>query len=118
MKKGKWILKAFAAGILFLAVMGAVTMLLWNWLVPSLFHGPELGFFQALGLLLLSKILLSGWGRPGRHGGPMSPWKHRLADKWSAMTPEQREQFKSRMREKWCSRGPGHGDANPGSSND
>ena len=102
MKKGKWILKWVVAGILFLLVLGTVTMFLWNWLVPSLFKGPELSLPEAFGLLLLTKILFSGWGR-GRwgHGGPA--WRHRYYEKLSSMTPEERERFKSRMREKWCS---------------
>lgn len=105
MKKGKWILKWVLAGTLFLLVLGTITMLLWNWLVPSLFHGPELTFPEALGLLLLTKILFSGWGGKGCRNGGGPSWKHRYYEKWSAMTPEERERFKSRMREKWCSPG-------------
>jgi hypothetical protein len=33
---------------------------LWNCLIPNLFHGPILTFWQAAGLFLLSKILLTG----------------------------------------------------------
>lgn len=117
MKKSKWILKAFLAGIVFLAVMGGVTMLLWNWLVPPLFHGPELRFFQAVGLLLLSKILFSGWRKPGRHSGDLTPWRQRLSEKWSSMTPEERDRFKSRMREKWCPRSSRSDDENASGSN-
>jgi hypothetical protein len=39
-----------------------VVMWLWNWLVPELFNGPVLGYWQTLGLLVLSKILFSGIG--------------------------------------------------------
>ena len=39
-----------------------VVMLLWNKLVPELFNGPVLGYWQTLGLLILSKILFSGIG--------------------------------------------------------
>ena len=42
-----------------------VVMLLWNALVPELFNGPELGYWQTLGLLVLSKILFSGIGGGG-----------------------------------------------------
>jgi hypothetical protein len=99
MKKGKWFLKCVLAGILFLVLVGLVTMLLWNWLVPELFNGPQIAFFQALGLLLLSKIFFGGLGR-GRWAGGRS-WKHRYEEKLSGMSPEARERFKSRMREKW-----------------
>lgn len=39
-----------------------VVMLLWNALVPELFNGPVLAYWQTLGLLVLSKILFSGIG--------------------------------------------------------
>ena len=39
-----------------------VVMWLWNWLVPDIFNGPVLGYWQTLGLLVLSKIIFSGIG--------------------------------------------------------
>ena len=41
------------AGILF----GAPLMVLWNWLMPTIFGLPEIGFWQACGLQLLATIL-------------------------------------------------------------
>lgn len=38
-------------------LLGLPLMLLWNWLMPGLFHLPELGFWQAVGMNLLSGIL-------------------------------------------------------------
>ena len=43
-------------------IMCWVFMLLWNWLMPVIFKLPEINFWQALGLFLLSKILFSGVG--------------------------------------------------------
>lgn len=65
-----------------ISVMSAVTMLLWNWLVPDLFGGPSVTWLQALGLLALSRILLaSGWrrGHWGHHNGG---WRHDLHEKF------------------------------------
>lgn len=31
---------------------------LWNWLVPSLFNGPEITFWQTAGLYLLINLLI------------------------------------------------------------
>ena len=42
-----------------------VVMWLWNWLVPEIFNGPVLGYWQTLGLLVLSKIIFSGIGGGG-----------------------------------------------------
>ncbi len=32
---------------------------LWNWLVPDIFSLPEIGFFQALGLIVLTQCFTS-----------------------------------------------------------
>ncbi|MGC1240974.1 MAG: hypothetical protein WA874_05265 [Chryseosolibacter sp.] len=105
MKKAKWILLWTLAGLAMVLLLGAVTMFLWNWLVPSLFNGPQIRFLEALGLLLLAKILFGGWGggRCGTRG--RAHWKHRYQEKLASMSPEARERFKERMQEKWCSPG-------------
>ena len=110
MEKILKILKWTIVGVLFVFVFGYITMILWNWLVPSIFDGREINFYQALGLLLLSKILFSGLGgkRCGHHH---VQWKHRYYEKLSGMSPEERERFKARMKEKWCSpSGPPQGE--------
>ncbi|MFC5410055.1 HMG-box domain-containing protein [Larkinella bovis] len=109
-----------AFGLLFVALAGFVVMHLWNWLVPVLFAGPVISFGQALGLLLLSRILVGfrgggwrgpGWGRSGHPGHPY--WREKLSARWQDMTPEERQQFKQQMKEQWRSycgpRGFGHG---------
>ncbi len=64
-----WLLRGlkfvvFAA--LFVAVSGLIVMRLWNWLTPGLFGWHVITFWQAVGILILSKILLGGFrGRPG-----------------------------------------------------
>lgn len=83
------------AGFIVLAIAGAfvfggVVMLLWNALLPALFHLPVIGFWQALGLLLLTKILFGGF----RGGGPRGHFKDKMKQKWMNMTPEQKEKFK------------------------
>jgi hypothetical protein len=108
MKRGKKVVKIFVIAIVVVAVaFGFVmaTMHLWNWLVPDLFGGPVITFWQALGLLVLSKILFSGFGKGGgRHGGHWkgSQWKSHLKEKWSTMTPEERERLKEKIRGNWC----------------
>jgi hypothetical protein len=50
-------------------------------------------FWQALGLLVLSRILFGGCGG-GSNGRHKSEWKK--------MTPEEREKFRADMRSRWC----------------
>ena len=86
----------------FLAVaagFSAVVMLLWNWLMPTLFGLGVISFWQALGILVLSRILFGGFG--GGHGMKRHKFHagHHLHDKWMKMTPEQRQEFASRRME-------------------
>ena len=87
----KWIFIAPAAmlGILlFIAIGGAVVQQLWNWLVPAVFDLRPITFWQALGLLVLCRILFGGLGRHGC----------RRSNRWDRMTPEERERFRQGMR--------------------
>lgn len=56
----------------FLVLFPFVTMQLWNWLMPALFKLPAIGFWQAVGILILSHILFKG-GHMGKARG--SRWK-------------------------------------------
>jgi hypothetical protein len=77
-------------GIVGVFVFGTIVMLLWNALMPEIFHLPLIGFWQALGLLLLAKILFSGF-----RGGPRGRWTwDSLKEGWANMTPEQQEKFR------------------------
>ena len=40
-----------------LLILGYPVMWLWNWLMPTIFNLPEITFWQAIGLNLLSTIL-------------------------------------------------------------
>jgi Ca2+/H+ antiporter, TMEM165/GDT1 family len=80
-------------GIIGIFVFGSIVMLLWNNLMPVIFHLPLITFWQALGLLILAKILFSGFrGGPKAYG---SRWKRdALREGWANMTPEQQEKFR------------------------
>jgi hypothetical protein len=85
----------FIAGI---AAFGAVTMLLWNALLPDIFGLPTIGFWQAAGLLVLARIFFGGFGHGGRkhhHGHHLHHHmgKNKFREKWMNMTPEEREKF-------------------------
>lgn len=72
-------------------LFGFVIMWLWNWLMPELFDLPSLTYWQAVGLFILSKILLGGIGGGGsskskkssdhcnskkKKKGDFSKWEH------------------------------------------
>ena len=94
-KKWKWwlFLVVPPAIVLFTWIFGEIVMHLWNWLAPALFGWHTIGFWQALGLLILCRILFGGWGG---HGADRR--RARRAERWERMTPEEREQFRAKMR--------------------
>ena len=74
---------------LFVAIGGEVVRRLWNWLLPPLFGWPQVTFWQALGLLVLCRILFGGLGMSG---GRYS--RRPIGERWQHMTPEERERFR------------------------
>ena len=98
-------------GVLFIAVMlvlfGFVVMVLWNVLIPVLFHGPVLTFWQAVGMVILSHLLLRGWA-PWSHanGWRHERWRRRFEEKLAAMTPEERDKFREEWKERCAWHGP------------
>jgi hypothetical protein len=79
---------------LFIWIGGEVVMHLWNWLLPTLFGWREVTFWQALGLLVLCRILFGGFGGGGGGGYRRSYARRRMAERWERMTPEERERFR------------------------
>jgi Ca2+/H+ antiporter, TMEM165/GDT1 family len=91
-KRAIFIPIAIAAGIF---LFGFVVMSLWNCLLPGIIGVGSITFWQALGILVLAKILFGGF-----HGGPgHSRWHlshhHDWHRKWSNMTPEERAKMKA-----------------------
>lgn len=81
----------FLCGIIALT---ALTMLLWNWLMPLLFHLSVISFWQALGLLALSKILFGGFRFCGKHRHRPPFANEGMKEKWANMTDEEKSAFK------------------------
>jgi hypothetical protein len=98
-KKWIWIAPlAIAAMVLFVWIGGQLVMHLWNWLLPSLFGWHEITFWQALGILVLCRILFGGFGG---HRSSRPNFRRRRGERCEHMTPEERERFRQRMRERF-----------------
>ena len=71
-------------------VFGYGTMYLWNALMPEIFHLPLITFWQAIGLLILSRLLL---GIGSHHKG----WAHHnrgsFRERMRNLNPEERKRF-------------------------
>src|ERR1700680_412466 len=77
--------------VIVLCLVCLLVMGLWNWLMPAIFGLRAITFWQALGLLFLSRFLFSGFH--GRSRRSMH-WRHRMTERWERMTPEEREKFR------------------------
>ena len=76
-----WVLLAII-GITALAILfGFIIMWLWNWLMPELFDLGTITYWQGVGIFILSKILLGGFGGGGGKSGHKSHHKKHKHDK-------------------------------------
>ena len=96
-------------GVLFIPIFigglflfNLAVMLLWNAILPAVLGVKTITFWQALGILVLSKILFGGFGGRGWRGNPQ--WKHKMKQRWDNMTPEERENFKAEWKNRCGSR--------------
>jgi hypothetical protein len=96
----RWLYKA--PGILLIVIaavafFGWIVQSLWNWLIPAIVGWRPITFLQAIGILLLCKILFGGFrGRGGMRGG--MHWRHRLGERWEKLSPEEQEKFRRAWR--------------------
>jgi hypothetical protein len=95
-RRNKWIYFAAPLAVAaFVALFGELVMHLWNWLLPPLFGWHVIGFWQALGLLCLCRILFGGFGG---HGRDRRKWRRREFERWEQMNPEERERLRQSLR--------------------
>ena len=94
--KRYWMFKAVKM-VLFLAAFvllaGVAVMLLWNALVPAIFDGVQITWIQALGLLILARILVGGRGHVGSGAYRRGRWRERWESKIASMSPDERKKW-------------------------
>ncbi len=81
---GMVVLGVIAAALFGLA-FGWLVMILWNWLMPTIFHLGQLTYWQSFGIVILAKLIFGGIGGPrggsyrsrGAKGNPWggNPWE-------------------------------------------
>lgn len=101
MKKKLIFIPFFFVGIVALLIWGL--MHLWNWLVPDVFGWSVITYWQATGLLVLSKILFGGFGGGGKHKCHCQEkkntqgWKNRFKNKWMKMTEDDKMRWEEKF---------------------
>lgn len=92
-KKG-WIFLILCPPLIFLGVTWIV-MSLWNCLLPDILGVKTVTYWQAMGILVLCKILFGGF----HFGKGMKDFKERkMREKMMHLSPEEREKFKEAWR--------------------
>jgi hypothetical protein len=88
----------------FILGLAGVVMGLWNAILPPVLAVNPLSYWQALGLLVLCRILFGGLHfRPwSGHRGAPSKWGWN--DKWATMTEEERQELRQRWQERCAKR--------------
>ena len=66
-------------------------MVLWNALIPEIFHGPVLTYWQTMGLLVLSHVFFRGGHFGGGHRWKQEMWQRKMKEKMEKMSPEEKE---------------------------
>ena len=93
-KRAIFIPIAIAAGVF---IFGSVVMYLWNAILPGVLGIGAITFWQAIGILVLSKILFGGFkGGHGHH-----KWHGHSPDmreKWMHLSSEEREKMRAEWR--------------------
>ena len=87
------------AGALFILSMGIVVMLLWNAILPNLVGVNTIRLWEAVGLLVLSRILFGGF-HWNKHRGKWKSRRSQWKDKWMNMSQEERATFKQKWRDR------------------
>ena len=73
---------------LFALAFGWLVMILWNWLMPAIFHLGAIAYWQAFGIVILAKLIFGGMGGGGTAGRGANPWSGNpwRADRTRAVT--------------------------------
>ena len=75
-----WIILGVIGVTAFAFLFGAVVMLLWNWLMPAIFHLGVITYWQAVGIAILGRLLFGSLHHGGSHNNGKHvyvPWKHK-----------------------------------------
>lgn len=84
-------------GALAIFLISYLVMYLWNWLLPEIFGVPDITFIQALGLLILSKLLFGTFQKCGDGHHHHGAWRNKFKERYQQMSEEEKKRFRDRF---------------------
>lgn len=90
----------------FLLAAAWIVMLLWNAILPQVVHAGLITYWQAMGLLVLSRILFGGFGHHNGHRPHSFRKARELRQKWAQMSDEEKQKFREEFRNRCEPRNP------------
>ena len=90
----------FAFIPLIIVALAAIVMLLWNAILPEVLPVSKITYWQAMGILILSKILFGGFRMGSRFKNHHAQVHNNFKDKFMNMSDEERKNF----RDQWKNR--------------
>jgi hypothetical protein len=67
LQKIGWIVGGIVLAVFLAFIFGYFVMLLWNWIMPLLFGLPEIDYWLAFGIIILSRLIFGGFGHGTNH---------------------------------------------------
>ncbi len=95
-RKRKGCFFAFIPLIIF--ALAAIVMLLWNAILPDVMPVSKITYWQALGILVLSKILFGGFRMGSRFKNHHTQMQQNFKDKFMNMSDEERSSFRAQWK--------------------
>jgi hypothetical protein len=104
---GFWSKRTIFIPVVFIAgafMLSGAVMLLWNTMLPGVLGVHTVTFWQAMGILALSKILFGGFR--GIHNHDHGRHHHHrlgkdLRGKWMQINPDERKKMTEEMKNEW-----------------
>lgn len=87
-----------------ISVVSAMVMFLWNQLIPDITSLSPITYWQAMGLLILCRILFGGFHFKKHHRAAHQHFENHnlMKEKLMAMNEEERRQFKLQLKQRCC----------------
>lgn len=72
-----WIFGGIVLAVFLAFIFGYFVMLLWNWIMPTIFGLPEIDYWLAFGIIILARLIFGGFGHGHTHN-----WHDRRRDRY------------------------------------